>query len=92
MTKADLVKEISQSTGVKKDAVCSIIESFMSTIQTSLSNDKNIYLRGFGSFIIMKRAEKKARNISRNTTIIIPEHNVPLFKPCSSFKKLLDGK
>lgn len=85
MTKADIVSEIAKSTGVEKVRVQAIVEAFMESIKTSLTNNNNVYLRGFGSFIVKKRAKKVARNISKNTTITIPEHNIPAFKPAKSF-------
>lgn len=85
MTKADIVSEIAKSTGVEKVQVQAIVEAFMDRIKTSLTNKNNVYLRGFGSFIVKKRAKKVARNISKNTTITIPEHNIPAFKPAKSF-------
>lgn len=85
MTKADIVSEIAKSTGVEKVQVQAIVEAFMESIKTSLTNQNNVYLRGFGSFIVKKRAKKVARNISKNTTITIPEHNIPAFKPAKSF-------
>ena len=83
MTKADIVNEISKSTGVEKAQVQQIVES--ESIKDSLTANKNVYLRGFGSFIVKRRAEKVARNISKNTTITIPAHNIPAFKPAKSF-------
>lgn len=85
MTKADIVSEIAKSTGVEKVQVQAIVEAFMDSIKTSLTKNNNVYLRGFGSFIVKKRAKKVARNISKNTTITIPEHNIPAFKPAKSF-------
>ena len=85
MTKADIVSDIAKSTGVEKVQVQAIVEAFMESIKTSLTNNNNVYLRGFGSFIVKKRAKKVARNISKNTTITIPEHNIPAFKPAKSF-------
>jgi len=85
MTKADIVNEISKRTGVDKTTVLATIEAFMDTVKDSLSKEDNVYLRGFGSFIVKKRAQKTARNISKNTTIIIPEHNIPAFKPAKTF-------
>lgn len=85
MTKADIVSEIAKSTGVEKVQVQAIVETFMDSIKTSLTQKNNVYLRGFGSFIVKKRAKKVARNISKNTTITIPEHNIPAFKPAKSF-------
>lgn len=85
MTKADIVNEISKSTGIEKITVQKAVESFMETIKDSLSKNQNVYLRGFGSFIVKKRAKKTARNISKNTTIIIPAHYIPAFKPAKIF-------
>ena len=85
MTKADIVSEIAKRTGVEKVQVQAIVEAFMESIKTSLTQKNNVYLRGFGSFIVKKRAKKVARNISKNTTITIPEHNIPAFKPAKSF-------
>ena len=85
MTKADIVNEIAKSTGVEKVLVQTIVEAFMDNVRNSLIENNNVYLRGFGSFIIKKRAQKVARNISKNTTITIPEHNIPAFKPAKEF-------
>ena len=85
MTKADIVNEIAKSTGVEKAQVQQIVEAFMESIKDSLTGNKNVYLRGFGSFIVKKRAQKVARNILKGTTITIPEHNIPAFKPAKSF-------
>ncbi|MBO7219780.1 MAG: integration host factor subunit beta [Alistipes sp.] len=85
MTKADIVSEIAKKTGVEKNQIQTIVEAFMEEVKGSLAKEENVYLRGFGSFIIKKRAEKVARNISKNTTITIPAHNIPAFKPAKSF-------
>ncbi len=85
MTKADIVNEIAKNTGIDKTSVLATVESFMEVVKESLSDNENVYLRGFGSFIVKKRAKKTARNISKNTTIIIPEHNIPAFKPAKTF-------
>ena len=85
MTKADIVNEIAKSTGVEKVMVQTIVEAFMDNVRNSLIENNPVYLRGFGSFIIKKRATKVARNISKNTTITIPEHNIPAFKPAKSY-------
>lgn len=85
MTKADIVNEIAKNTGVDKASVLATVESFMEVVKDSLAKNDNVYLRGFGSFIVKKRAQKTARNISKNTTIIIPEHNIPAFKPAKTF-------
>ncbi len=85
MTKADIVNEIAKNTGIDKVTVLKTVESFMEEVKDSLAKGENVYLRGFGSFIVKKRAEKTARNISKNTTIIIPAHNIPSFKPAKTF-------
>ena len=85
MTKADIVNEISKNTGIEKITVQKTVEALMEAIKSSLVSNKNVYLRGFGSFIVKRRAKKTARNISKNTTIIIPEHFIPAFKPAKSF-------
>ena len=85
MTKADLISEITEKTGVEKIAVQATVESLMTSIIDAMESGENVYLRGFGSFVIKKRAEKTGRNISKNTTIIIPEHFVPAFKPAKVF-------
>ena len=86
MTKADIVNEISKKTGIDKPTVLTTVEAFMDSVKDSLTkNEENVYLRGFGSFILKRRAKKTARNISKNTTIIIDEHNIPAFKPAKVF-------
>jgi len=85
MTKADIVSEISRKTGVEKAAVLEVVESFMDVLKSTMTQGENVYLRGFGSFILKQRAEKKARNISKKTTIIIPAHKIPAFKPAKVF-------
>ncbi|ROT11495.1 integration host factor subunit beta [Muribaculaceae bacterium Isolate-105 (HZI)] len=87
MTKAEIVTEIAKTTGIDKASVISIVEGLMTSIKDSLAHGENVYLRGFGSFIVKQRAEKTARNISKNTTIIIPAHNIPAFKPADIFKE-----
>ena len=85
MTKQEIVAKISKQTGVDKATALNVVESFMDQVKTALSEEENVYLRGFGSFILKKRAEKTARNITQNTTMIIPEHNIPAFKPAKVF-------
>ena len=85
MTKADIVSEVSKSTGIEKVTVQKAVEAFMESVKGSLAKNQNVYLRGFGSFIVKERAQKTARNISKNTTIIIPAHNIPAFKPAKTF-------
>lgn len=85
MTKADIVAEIADGTGLDRAEVQKTVEAFMETVKKSMTNGQNVYLRGFGSFVVKKRAEKTGRNISKNTTIIIPAHNIPSFKPAKTF-------
>ena len=85
MTKAELVSKISVNLGLEKNEVLATIENFMEEVKNSLSEGENVYLRGFGSFIVKQRAEKTGRNISKNTTIKIPAHSVPAFKPARVF-------
>ncbi len=85
MTKAEVVNEIAKNTGIERASVLATVESFMKVIKESLTKKENVYLRGFGSFIVKERAEKTARDISKNTTIIIPAHSIPAFKPAKSF-------
>lgn len=89
MTKADIVSNISEAKGVEKAEVQAVVEAFMEEVKNSLESGKNVYLRGFGSFIIKRRAEKTGRNISKNTTIKIPAHNIPAFKPSKMFVELV---
>jgi len=93
MTKADIINGISMETGIAKKDVSVVVESFMDAIKTSLLDRKeNVYLRGFGSFIVKHRAEKTARNISKNTTIVIEAHDFPAFKPAKSFVEKMKGE
>lgn len=85
MTKADIINEISKSTGIEKLTVQKTVEALMDSVKNSLGRGNNVYLRGFGSFVVKKRAQKAARNISKNTTIVIPEHFIPSFKPAKTF-------
>jgi DNA-binding protein HU-beta len=92
MTKAEIVNEIINKTGIEKVAVSAIVESLMETIKGSMIKGDNVYLRGFGSFILKKRAEKVGRNITKNTSVIIPAHNIPAFKPCKEFVEEVKSK
>ena len=85
MTKAELVNEISEQTGVEKNVALNIVEATMNVIKDTMAGGENVYLRGFGSFIVKRRAKKLGRIISRNTTIVIPEHSIPAFKPAKTF-------
>jgi DNA-binding protein HU-beta len=92
MTKADIINKISVATGLPKKDVAATVEAFMDTIKGSLLEKENVYLRGFGSFIVKHRAEKTARNISKNTTIVIGAHDFPSFKPAKSFVGKMKGE
>ncbi|HEY8366270.1 MAG TPA: HU family DNA-binding protein [Bacteroidia bacterium] len=92
MTKAEIVNQVADATGVEKVAVQATIEATMKAIKDSLSRGENVYLRGFGSFVVKRRAEKKGRNISKNTTIVIPAHNIPSFKPAKVFMEQVKKK
>jgi Bacterial nucleoid DNA-binding protein len=85
MTKADIVSAISKSTGLDRASVLAVVEGFMDEVMNSMNSGENVYLRGFGSFVVKRRAAKAARHIKNETTIIIPERYVPTFKPSSYF-------
>lgn len=87
MTKSELVKQISYSAGIDYATALTLVEAFMSEVKSSLANQEPVYLRGFGSFILKHRAEKTARNISKNTAVIVPAHDIPSFKPAKEFVK-----
>ena len=89
MTKADVVNEVAKATGVEKVEALAVIESFMDVVKGALAKGEPVYLRGFGSFIIKHRAEKTARNITKNTTITIQAHDIPAFKPAKTFMESL---
>ena len=92
MTKAEIVSNISDKSGIEKADVLTAVEAFMEEVKSSLEKGDNVYLRGFGSFIIKTRAEKTGRNISKNTTIKIPAHNIPSFKPAKVFVEGVKNK
>lgn len=92
MTKADIVSEISEKTGIDKATALTVVEAFMESVKENMIDGNNVYLRGFGSFILKKRATKTARNISKNTTLIVPEHNIPAFKAAKSFSTAVAKK
>jgi DNA-binding protein HU-beta len=85
MTKAELVSLIAKRTGVERQAVLTTVEAFMEEVKNSLEKGENVHLRGFGSFVVKHRAQKTGRILARNTTIIIPAHEVPAFKPADTF-------
>ena len=96
MTKADIVSAISKNTGIDRGSVLAVVEGFMDEVMKSMNSGENVYLRGFGSFVVKKRAAKAARHIKNETTIIIPERFVPTFKPsqyfCENLRSSLEGK
>jgi DNA-binding protein HU-beta len=92
MTKADIVNSIADKSGIEKVDVLNVVEAFMSTVRGSLEKGENVYLRGFGSYIVKTRAEKTGRNILKNQAIIIPAHNIPAFKPAKSFVEKVKTK
>lgn len=85
MTKAEIVAEIAGKTGIEKGEVQTVVENFMEVVKSSMAKGNNVYLRGFGSFIIKTRAEKTGRNMSQNVAITIPAHKIPAFKPAKVF-------
>ena len=87
MTKADIIARIAQDTGIEKSVATTVVEAFMESVRESMIAGNEVFLRGFGSFILKRRKQKLARNISKNTTLIIPEHDIPAFKPCKEFLK-----
>jgi DNA-binding protein HU-beta len=91
MTKIELVREIAAKTGLPSKDVMAIVESLMDTIKSSMENGEEVFLRGFGSFIIKHRADKTARDISKNTTVIVPAHDIPVFKPAKEFLDKVKG-
>jgi DNA-binding protein HU-beta len=92
MTKADIVTKISDRLGVDKPETQAVVEQFMQEVKSALETGESVYLRGFGSFIVKTRAEKKGRNISKNVTIDIPAHNIPAFKPAKIFVEGVKSK
>jgi len=92
MRKADLISRISEQTGVPKVDVLVTVENMLKVIKGSLSEGENVYLRGFGSFIVKKRAAKIGRNIKKNTAIHIPEHYIPAFRPAQEFLDEIKNK
>ena len=89
MTKAEIVAEIASKTGIERGAVQNVVENFMEVVKNAMANGENVYLRGFGSFIIKTRAEKIGRNIGKKTAITIPAHKIPAFKPAKTFMNIV---
>ena len=92
MTKADIVADITKKTGIDKVTALTVVEAFMESVKENMIGGENVYLRGFGSFILRKRSAKTARNISKNTTLLVPEHNIPAFKPAKTFSSAVAEK
>ena len=89
MTKLELVNDVARLLGKQRKDVSGVIETAMAVIMHNMSEGRNIYIRGFGSFILKKRATKQARDINRGTTIIVPEHYIPKFKTAKSFADMV---
>ena len=89
MTKAEIVNRINKKTGIEKVAVMAIVEEVMASIKENMANGENVYLRGFGTFHIVERKEKIGRNISKNTSVVIPAHKIPRFKPAKEFMGMI---
>ena len=86
MTKADIISKITEDTGLQKQDVAAVIEAFMEEVRISMAdNREDVFLRGFGTFVVKRRAKKTARNISKNVTMVIEAHDIPAFKPCKTF-------
>lgn len=92
MTKAEIVNEVAKATGIEKVTVQTVVEATMESVKSSIIKGNPVYLRGFGSFIIKHRAQKAARNITKQTTMTIPEHDIPAFKPSKSFVNAVKNK
>ena len=92
MTKAEIVNEVAKATGIEKVQVQTVVEAAMEAVKGSIIKGQPVYLRGFGSFIIKHRAQKAARNITKKTTITIPAHDIPAFKPAKSFVEAVKAK
>jgi len=90
--KTDVVSQISKKTGIEKKDVKVMVELFFDIVKDSIINGENVYFRGFGSFTLKKRAKKIGRNITKNTSIVVPEHNIPYFKPAKSFSASVKSK
>jgi len=89
MTKAEIVNAVSDKTGIDRTTVLTSIQAFINTVMDNMSEGECIYLRGFGSFVLKKRATKTGRNITKNTTVIIPEHTIPMFRPAKDFLNIV---
>ena len=87
MTKADIINKISKETGIEKVQTAIVVETFMDVVREKMIDGNNLYLRGFGTFLLKPRADKTARNISKGTTIVVPAHKIPAFKPSKEFAK-----
>ncbi len=92
MTKADIINRIAEKTGVPKVDVLVTVEAFFKEVKSSLETGEPVHVRGFGSFILKRRAAKTARNIRQNTAVQIPEHTIPAFKPSVEFAELVRDK
>lgn len=89
MIKAEIVAEVARKSGIEKAAVAIVVDEFMAAVKDAMGDGENVYLRGFGTFEIIERKEKIGRNITKNTSVIIPAHKIPKFKPCLDFKEMV---
>lgn len=89
MIKAEIVAEVARKSGIEKAAVAIVVDEFMAAVKDAMGGGENVYLRGFGTFEIIERKEKTGRNITKNTSVIIPAHKIPKFKPCPEFKEMV---
>lgn len=89
MTKAEIVAEVARKSGIEKAVVAIVVDEFMATVKEAMADGENVYLRGFGTFEIIERKVKTGRNITKNTSVIIPAHKIPKFKPCPEFKEMV---
>lgn len=85
MRKADVVQSIAEKTGIPKVDILVVLEAFFKEVKSTLTEGEAVYVRGFGSFILKKRAAKIGRNIKKNVAVEIPEHFIPAFKPAKEF-------
>ncbi|MBR2178424.1 MAG: integration host factor subunit beta [Paludibacteraceae bacterium] len=89
MTKIELVKMVAEKTGIDQPTAMAAVEGVIDTLKESLINKESVFIRGWGTWTLKHRAKKTARNISKNTSIVIPEHNIPSFKPAKTFNDMI---
>ena len=92
MTKIELVMKVAEKTGIDQPTALAAVEGFIDSLKESLIQKENVYIRGWGTWTLKHRAKKTARNITKNTTIVIPAHDIPYFKPCKDFQDAVGKK